>query len=123
MTQNADITCGRSCDRGKARGRSASRAQGVVRAAQVRVFEHAVSFVQRLHPLLATAAVRMMLCCLPFELPLDLYLRSMLVDAQNPVVVFVRIELAHYGLPDSRGELFVWQCHPQIAQVLTNQSV
>src|ERR1043165_1027966 len=102
MPQHSDVTRGRSRDRGKALRRDAARAHGVVRAAQMLVFEHAIGFVQRLHPLLVTTPVRMMLCRLPFELPLDLYLRSMLVDAQNPVVVFVRIELAHHGLPDSR---------------------
>ena len=49
--------------------------------AQMLVFENAVSFVQKLHPLFATAAVRMMLRSLPFVLPLDLDLRSILFDA------------------------------------------
>src|SRR6185369_5091406 len=78
----------------------------IVRRAQRLVFKNAVSLVQRLHLLLVAAAIRVMLRRLPFVLPLDVDLRGLLVDAQNPVVVFVRIKLAHRELCDSRGGQF-----------------
>src|SRR6185503_1444458 len=83
----------------------------IVRTTQRLVFENAVRFVQRLHPLFTAAAIGMMFRRLALVLPIDLDLRGILVDAQNTVVVFVRIELAHRELTDSRSAAFVWQCN------------
>jgi hypothetical protein len=51
----------------------------------------------------------MMFGRLALVLSIDLVSRRLLVDAQNAIVVFVSIELAHRELPDSRGAVFVWQ--------------
>jgi hypothetical protein len=81
MTKNSDIARRRSRDRSKALVSTGTTAPGIVGVTQTRVFEDAVSLVQRLHPLFAAAAVGMMLRSLSFVLPIDLDPRGILVDA------------------------------------------
>lgn len=61
------------------------------------VSQYAVSLIERLHLFLAAALIRVAPRCHPFVQSLEVARARALVCAQDFVVIFVRIKLAHVG--------------------------
>src|SRR5262245_32089026 len=115
MSEDSDVAGGRR-RRASKPGSAPGSAPGwprpsnsVVSTTRTRVLQNAVSLVQLLHAFFAATTIRMMLRRHSLVAAIDINLRGILVDTQNGVVVFLRIELAHRELPDSRGAIFIWQ--------------
>src|SRR5258705_5881113 len=100
--------------RGRSRGRyetdlSWSCSAGVVVAPCNLIFKHAVGLVQTLHLFFTTAKIGMMPRCLTLILTINLAARCISFHAEDAVVIFAGIGLAHLDSFDFRYAMFVCQ--------------